>query len=425
MLLLAAATSMNCQVKNTGLASLAGATGAGGAIGGIGDADLAVGGQGAGGAGDAILESEAGVAQGAGGNVKPDSDSEAGLGAGGAGDALGHSGVDGLDGGAKPVGGAGGGLPSASGGRSGTGGTVGAPDAPGLGLDATVLDDAAGSNPRLDTAWVDKLDLDDHGQAADVAPDLPVPPDAIAMEALDTTDAPVDAARPLLWHDEFDGAANSGVDPNNWSFATWGPSAGVNNEKQQYTSSLQNVFLDGDSHLVIRASKYGTQYTSGRIHSNGKFSFQTGRLEVRAKLPAGTGSFPGIITMGVQGDWPACGELALMEQWGQDKSWFYASAYANSTSAGNKRSVRWDFPDATTASRDFHVYSVDVSSDQAVFQVDGQEVMRTSFDASSPFRTIPQYIVLDVAVGGNMGGSIDQTAFPMDMVVDYVRVYAP
>jgi beta-glucanase (GH16 family) len=182
---------------------------------------------------------------------------------------------------------------------------------------------------------------------------------------------------------------------------------------------------------VIRAlrsvspSAQSAQYTSGRINTKGNFWFKTGRMEVRAKLPAGTGSFPGIITMGTEGAWPQCGEIGLMEQYGQNKSWFYASAYADTApESGNKRNVRYDFADDTTASSEFHVYSVDWTSDHLIFQVDGDEIMRTSYGTSSPFYTTSQYIVLDVAVGGTMGGSIDPDGFPMDMVVDYVRVYS-
>jgi beta-glucanase (GH16 family) len=129
--------------------------------------------------------------------------------------------------------------------------------------------------------------------------------------------------------------------------------------------------------------------------------------------------------MGSTGNWPQCGELAIMEQYGQDKSWFYVSATAGSGSgSGNTGNVKYTFPDATTASLDFHVYSFDWYTDHVVFQMDGIEITRTAFATSSPFYSIPEYLILDLALGGNMGGTIDPNAFPMDMIVDYVRVYS-
>ena len=127
--------------------------------------------------------------------------------------------------------------------------------------------------------------------------------------------------------------------------------------------------------------------------------------------------------MGTKGSWPDSGELALMEQGGQDKSWFYATAYAGGAS-GDTGHVRYDFPNATRASGDFHVYSLNWSSDGVVFQVDGSNVASRSYDSTSPFASIPESIVLYLAVGGDLGGAIDDKAFPMDMVVDYVRVYS-
>jgi hypothetical protein len=231
----------------------------------------------------------------------------------------------------------------------------------------------------------------------------------------------------LIWSDEFEGSANTGVDATKWSYVTWDPGQ-VNNEAQKYTSRLQNVFQDGSGHLVLRGlnTPYaGNMYTSGRIESNGHFSFKFGRVEVSAKLPAGIGSFPGIIALGTSGTWPQCGELALVEQYGQDKSWFYTSANAGTAvGSGSTGNVKYTFPNATTASNDFHVYSLDWYSDHIVFQVDGIEITRTTFATSSPFYTVPEYLVLDLALGGNMGGIIDSSAFPMDMVVDYVRVYS-
>jgi beta-glucanase (GH16 family) len=254
---------------------------------------------------------------------------------------------------------------------------------------------------------------------------------AALVDAKDAVEARTFDSKPvytLVWSDEFNGDANTGVDTTKWTYVTWGPGH-VNNERQQYTSGASNVFLDGSGHLVLRA-RYSPMannpYTSGRIETNGKASFGPGhRIEVRAKLPAGIGSFPGIVMLGTTGTWPQNGELALMEQYGQDKSWFYASANAgNAAGSGSTGYVEYDFTDAATASAEFHLYSADWYTDHVDFAVDGNPIVTATYATVSPFYSVPEYLVLDVALGGTMGGNIDNTAFPMDMVVDYVRVYA-
>lgn len=418
LLLLATATSIHCQVRTEGLAvrldDASATTSPDSSTTTADGAAPSTGGQGAGGQG------------GAGGAIDGSSTEPVAS----TGGALGIDALTSPTGGTLGSGGANGGVP-------GTGGRLGPSGLGGLALDArgslldgptvevTAVPDAPSIPPDLAAAGPDtNLGLDGEPSpdlGSDQAPDLASSSDVVGP------DVQADAELPLVWNDEFDGAARTAPDDSKWGYATWGPFGGVNNEKQQYTTSLDNVFLDGEGHVVIRALKapqQGAQYTSGRIQTKGKFQFKTGRLEVRAKLPAGIGSFPGIIALGVQGGWPQCGELALVEQYGQDKSWFYSSAYADTTpESGDKRNVRYDFPNSTTASTDFHVYTLDWYSDHLVFQVDGDEIMQTSFGKASPFETTPEYIVLDVAVGGNMGGAVDPEAFPMDMLVDYVRVY--
>jgi beta-glucanase (GH16 family) len=113
-----------------------------------------------------------------------------------------------------------------------------------------------------------------------------------------------------------------------------------------------------------------------------------------------------------------------MEQYGQDKSWFYATAYApNTAGSGVTSKTRYTFPDETTASADWHLYAVDWYSDRIVFWVDDHITLTTTYGPTSPFYNITEYIVLDLALGGDMGGTIDNSAFPMEMLVDYVRVY--
>jgi beta-glucanase (GH16 family) len=430
-LALALAASANCQVKGDGLNfTKASGTGSGGATGtggtfDSGFASLGTGGLsedgGIGSGGAAALDGAINLKDGQGSTaLDVSANLEGGQGSGGikaidsatsTGGRIGSGGSTGSD------------SKIATSDASGTGGSP-SPDGP----DDTTS--AQGDDALADTA---------PGEATSVAidatnvqgPDAPTnSPDASeAADAAPTSDTiVVDSGMTLVWSDEFKGEANSGVDPTKWNHVTWNPGQ-VNHELQKYTDRLDNVFVDGEN-LVIRAlnTPYGNNtYTSGRIESNGHFSFKFGRIEVRAKLPAGIGSFPGIIMMGTSGNWPQCGELALVEQYGHDKSSFYVDAYASTTTngSGNTGSIKYTFPDADTASNDFHIYALDWHSDHIAFQVDGIEITRTTFNTSSPFYTIPEYIVLDVALGGDMGLAIDSTSvFPMDMVVDYVRVYS-
>jgi beta-glucanase (GH16 family) len=428
-LALVPAASTNCRLNGDGLTSVADPdTGSGGESGTGGTRDAGFASSGTGGAGGATGSggvNASGGATGSGGTSASggaigSGGTTARGGATGTGGGIGSGGIintggatDAADasstGGVTSVGGI-----ITSGGVKGAGGVAGAggsnPD--GATERPSVPSGDGPPNLLVDTSADRRVD-------ARIA-DAPAPSD-------DTNDAAaVDAGSPmtLVWSDEFNGAANSGVDTTKWSYITWDPGH-VNNEAQKYTNRLENVFQDGAGHLVIRAldtPSAGSAYTSGRIESNGHFTFQFGRVEVRAKLPAGIGSFPGIVAMGSTGSWPQCGELALMEQYGQDKSWFYVSATAGG--ADDTGNVKYTFPDATTASLDFHVYSLDWYTDHIVFQVDGTEITHTTFAASSPFYSIPEYLILDLALGGTMGGTINPNAFPMDMVVDYVRVYS-
>jgi beta-glucanase (GH16 family) len=307
----------------------------------------------------------------------------------------------------------------------GTGGTSGAGGA--TAVDSLLLPDGPSDTLNDVTPDAEPDVAMDHGDLDSGGPDLaPDMRDARhARDATDVSPGEPGPTLPLVWWDEFNAAANTGIDTNNWNYVTWPPGQ-VNDERQQYTSSLANVFHDGNGHLVLRG-RYSPpgNYTSGRIDTQNKVAFGPGhRIEVRARLPAGTGSFPAIVMMGTSGLWPACGQLSIMEQYGQDKSWFYSTVRAGSApGSGSTDHAQYSFADAATASEDFHVYSVDWYSDHVVFQVDGDEILTSVYTAESPLHNIAEYIILDVALGGDMGGAIDNSAFPMDMVVDYVRVY--
>ena len=469
---LAIATTANCRLQTDGLAEATGLpAGAGGRAdsgiattptGGtpnLGDAPASgaragTGGAGAGGSSDTGGVSQAGGAPGAGGASTLVGNGGV-SGAGGASNAGGATNMGGSGGKAGTGGAPGSGGASTGGGSTtttGTGGIAGAGGADNEGGTGGGLGSGGGGGSGGNTTLTGNGGISGTGgagstQLPDAAPDLPrpAPPDASPdappatgdETSRDIAGAQPDIAPPLdansslrlIWSDEFNGATNTGVDPNKWSYVTWDPGH-VNDEIQKYTSRLDNVYLDGNGCLVIQALNVpyqGFAYTSGRITTQNTQLLGPGvRVEVRAKLPAGIGSFPGIVMLGATGAWPNSGELAIAEQYGQDKSWMYVSAYADTTANGSTGNIRHNYANATTASVDFHVYAVDWYADHLDFQVDGTTVVVKPFPGSSPFASIQEYINLDLALGGAMGGNVNNAAFPMDMkmTVDYVRVYS-
>lgn len=233
----------------------------------------------------------------------------------------------------------------------------------------------------------------------------------------------------LVWCDEFnqDGLPDT---------AKWGYDVGyiANKEKQYYTQSrLENGRVEGGN-LIIEARKESWQsfdYSSARLVTRGKQTWTYGRFEIRAKVPTGNGTWPAIWMLGTnirEVGWPACGEIDIMEYVGYDPKIVHANvhtkAYNHSigTNKGDKIELEkpWE---------KFHVYAIEWFDDRIDFFVD--DVKYFSFAKESdqdaavwPFNQ-PQYLLLNLAIGGNWGGTkgIDDNLFPHKFYVDYVRVY--
>ena len=241
------------------------------------------------------------------------------------------------------------------------------------------------------------------------------------------------------WSDEFDGPVGALPSESSWGFETFGDGSG-NQELQCYTSVPGNVSTDGEGHLVITALKQpGHQcvdgsvndYTSGRITTQGKFTAEYGRLEVRAKVPSGVGTWPAFWALGAnkpEVGWPAAGEIDAME---------YVGRLPRETSGAvhgpDANGERWYLSRKGQSEQDlseaFHVYSVDWSPDELVWRLDGEEygsVTRDDVEAAGGTWVYdhPFYLLLNLAVGGNLGGDVpEDTTWPQKYVVDYVRVY--
>jgi beta-glucanase (GH16 family) len=241
----------------------------------------------------------------------------------------------------------------------------------------------------------------------------------------------------LAWSDEFGGPNGSGVDPTRWVLEVGGGGWG-NQELEYYTNRSQNAYVQ-DGRLVIRAQreKYKGKdgmtrdYTSARLKTHGKFSQLYGRFEARAKIPYGQGLWPAFWMLGDNidsADWPACGEIDIMENVGKEPSTVHGTihgpGYSGSAGIGDSYtlSVGKRFAD------DFHIFAVEWEPNAIHFYVDGDLYStRTRADLPQGRQWVfdhPFFLLMNVAVGGGWPGSPDaSTIFPQTMLVDYVRVY--
>ena len=231
----------------------------------------------------------------------------------------------------------------------------------------------------------------------------------------------------LLWYDEFNGTG--APDASKWGYDI-GNSGWGNNELQYYTNRTSNVIVEG-GFLKITAKKesyQGAEYTSTRLLTKGKFSFTYGKVEVRAKLPSGRGTWPAIWMLGdniTTVNWPACGEIDIMEYVGYQPNVVHSAIHTTSSSGNTVNHKSYDL---TTAEEEFHVYGIEWTSTEIRFYVD--ETLHYTYkpatynEATWPF-TKNQFLILNLAVGGNWGGSqgIDDSIFPQQFIIDYVRVY--
>jgi beta-glucanase (GH16 family) len=247
----------------------------------------------------------------------------------------------------------------------------------------------------------------------------------------------------LVWSDEFN--RKGPPDPSKWGYEK-----GFlrNQESQYYTEArIENARIDKGT-LILEARKElfrnpegsaqsrdwrkaeTAQYTSAALTTQGKASWKHARVEVRAKLPAGRGTWPAIWMLGdniSSVDWPACGEIDIMEHVGFNPGVIHANVHmkkynhASNSGKGDKTAL----PDAMDK---FHVYAVEWSGQQMDFFVDGRKYFAFSNEGSGvdawPFDQ-PFYLILNVAIGGSWGGEkgIDDSIFPQRMEVDWVRVY--
>ena len=242
----------------------------------------------------------------------------------------------------------------------------------------------------------------------------------------------------LIWSDEFDG--EGAIDSSKWYHQTLLPngSSWYNNEIQHYTDRIDNSNVsNGVLNIVGKKEVYNSQgvtkqYTSARLNS--KFAFQYGKIEIRAKLPSGIGTWPAIWTLGKninengaywdnQGygttSWPACGEIDIMEHWGYNQNYVQSATHTPSSYGGTVNIGGQVIP---TASSEFHTYTLLWYPDKLIFSVDGNihyiyKPIELNNDAW-PFSE-EQYLLLNFAILPD----IDPNFVADTLEVEYVRIY--
>jgi len=232
----------------------------------------------------------------------------------------------------------------------------------------------------------------------------------------------------LVWADEFTRAGLP--DASKWDYDTDRNRYGWYNGELQYYARdrLANASVAGGKlnitarlESLVNAPDWGGQrYTSARMVTRGKASWTYGRFETRAKLPCGVGTWPAIWMLGTGGRWPLDGEIDIMEQVGRDPKNILGTIHDQVSDAGSRMQLN----DACSA---FHNYQLTWTPDQITMGVDGYNYFTYSRIPGAGYNQWPfdqpQYLLLNIAIGGSLGGPVNDSIFPVTMQVDYVRVY--
>jgi len=238
----------------------------------------------------------------------------------------------------------------------------------------------------------------------------------------------------LVWSDDFSQDPDGLPDP-----AKWGYEEGFirNSESQYYTKARKENARIENGQLIIEGRKESfpdlsaknpvANYTSAALETRYKASWQYGRIEVKAQLPAGKGVWPAIWTLGTnisQVGWPRCGEIDIMELVGKEPGIIHGTLHyftdGKHTESGSQLPVR-------KTDTSFHVYAAEWTPERINLFIDDKkyfsfDVKKADNNGDNPFLK-PHFLILNLALGGTWGGPIDDSIFPQRMTIDYVRIY--
>lgn len=233
--------------------------------------------------------------------------------------------------------------------------------------------------------------------------------------------------RELLWEENFDGTA---LNESVWNYELgdgcpnvcgWG-----NNERQIYTKNNHRV---ENGNLIITAKKENdSTYTSTRITTKGNKEFRYGYIEARAKIPTGKGIWPAFWMLGSnigEVGWPMAGEIDILEYVGREPHMAFTSLHTQDSHGNTINTKKTEIKDIEQG---FHTYAIDWTEDFIEFFVDGNSVYKfvpkNKTQEVWPYNQ-PFYFLVNVAVGGNFGGpEVDDSIFPQEFVIDYIKVYS-
>lgn len=246
----------------------------------------------------------------------------------------------------------------------------------------------------------------------------------------------------LVWNDEFnvDGAPNE----KNWNYEEGFVRNNENQWYQKENAYCQNGFLVIEAkkasrinpnfvsydHKDWRKNRDSIRVTSSCLITNGKHSWKYGRFEMKAKIPVAKGMWPAFWTLGIQGHWPANGEIDIMEYYrGKILANVAWKSNAGTTAWDSKTVLLSDFKKDSWAD-EFHIWRMDWDEHSIKLYVDNQlinetDINETIHDANQsiiPFQQ-PHYLLVNLAVGGTEGGAFIANSFPSKYIIDYIRVY--
>jgi len=230
----------------------------------------------------------------------------------------------------------------------------------------------------------------------------------------------------LAWSDEFDGTQ---LNTSDWNYETGGSGWG-NQESQYYRSGTKNAEVaQGYLRITAKEETYlGAPFTSARLTTQGKQSFKYGRIDIRAKLPYGSGLWPALWMLGdniSSVGWPACGELDIMELIGGD-GYNDQTVHGTGHWRNNGQQASYGSTSSLTSGKyadEFHVFSVVWNQNSIKWYRDN--ILFSTLNTSSISAFQEQFFfILNIAVEGDWPGPVSQaTVFPQYMLVDYIRVF--
>jgi beta-glucanase (GH16 family) len=286
------------------------------------------------------------------------------------------------------------------------------------------------SNEKVATVVNGKIKAHSRGSAL-----IKIEVDTVIVATCAVTVSRTDLPYKLVWSDEFDGTS---LDLTKWSYEIGGNGWG-NNEKQYYTNRPENLRIESGN-LIIEAKKevyQSNNYTSARIVTRDKAAFTYGKIEARISVPSGAGTWPAFWTLGSNigvARWPLCGEIDIMEHVGSKPKMVSHAVHTSEKNGSRGNNWHWQ-KDFDNVENNFVTYAIEWEQranegyDNISFFVNGVKSTTIWEGVNATIQQWPfkadQFIILNIALGGNMGGTINDAIFnsPVIMKVDYVRVY--